>query len=112
MEMKTLEAGEVTRIALVGRLDVAGVSAIEMEFLAATTARRRPTIVDLSETTFLGSLGIGMLVGCAKALARHGARMVLLNPQELVEKTLNAGSVSDIIPTAHSLEEAGRILAV
>ena len=111
MEMAVLEAGDVTLVALSGRLDIEGVGAVEVKFLAATAAHRRPTIVGLSDVTFLGSLGIGMLVGSAKSLARHGARMVLLDPQPLVERTLEASSVSTVIPIAHGIEEARALLA-
>lgn len=111
MEMTVLEAGDVTRVALAGRLDIEGVGAVEVKFLAATAAHRRPSVVDLSAVTFIGSLGIGMLVGSAKSLARHGARMVLLDPQPLVERTLVASSVPAVIPIAHGIEEAHELLA-
>jgi anti-sigma B factor antagonist len=110
MELKVVEAGEVTHVALAGRLDVAGVSAVEVKFLAHTATRRKPAIVDLSGVTFLGSLGIGMLVGSAKSLALHGARMVLLDPQEMVEKTILVAKVAPIIPIVHGIEEARKLV--
>jgi anti-anti-sigma factor len=87
------------------------VAAVEVKFLAATAARRKPAIVDLSDVTFVGSLGIGMLVGAAKALARHGISMVLLDPQEFVERTLTVAKVPDVIPIARGIDEAREIVA-
>jgi anti-anti-sigma factor len=82
-------------IALRGRLDSAGVDAIETKF--AATAKHKNVAVDLSEVTFLASMGIRMLIGSARALGRNGSKMVLFAPQELVNETLSSSGVDQII---------------
>jgi anti-anti-sigma factor len=110
-ELKVLETGEpVTRIVLVGRLDTQGVDAIEVAFTGQTSARRRPAVVDMSEVTFLASLGMGMLIRAAKSLRRHEAGMVLLAPSEPVEKALRLAQIHEVIPIVHGLEDAIRTL--
>lgn len=112
MELKVIQADEaLTHVALCGRLDIRGVSEIENRFLFTTTSRRVPAVVDLSEVEFIASLGIGMLVGAAKALTRQGFGLVLLVPPGLARETLELSGVTRVVPTATDLEAARALLA-
>ena len=102
----------LTHVALAGRLDVAGVDRAELKFTSHTAARKKPTIVDISQVDFIASLGIGMLISAARALASHGATMVLLSPQQEVARTLRASSIDTIIPIADSPDHALELLGV
>jgi anti-anti-sigma factor len=48
--------------------------------------------------SFLASIGLRTLVMGAKAIANKGGRMVLVGPQEGVEKVLKSSSIDTIIP--------------
>ena len=111
MELKILEAGPPVRVALIGRLDIDEVARIETKFVAATATQRRAVIVDLSGVTFIGSLGVGMLMGAAHALRRHGAAMVLLDPQSLVARVLEVSHIGDVVRVVQGIEEARRAIA-
>ncbi|HKI34650.1 MAG TPA: STAS domain-containing protein [Gemmataceae bacterium] len=101
---------QMTHLALVGKMDIAGVHAIDMKFHGYTAARRRPTLVDLSGVEFITSLGMGVFISCARSMQRFGARMVLLNPQPLVEEAMKSIGLGEAIPIVHSQEEAMQIL--
>lgn len=107
---ETARADGITQIALVGKLDIVGLHAVDMKFHGYTAARRKSTLVDLTRLEFISSLGIGMLISCAKSMARHGAKMVLVNPQPLVAEVLAAVGVPEIIPLVRSLDEGVRSL--
>jgi anti-sigma B factor antagonist len=100
----------ITHLALVGKLDIAGLHAIDMKFHGFTAARRRPTLVDISGLEFITSLGMSMFVSCARSLQRFGAKMVLLNPQPEIEEALKAVGIDQGVPIVHSVEEAVNIL--
>lgn len=101
MEMQVLEQGEtLTRVALTGRLDSAGVGQVELKFSAATAPRRKDTMVDMSGVTFLSSLGIRMLLTVARTLHRAEARMILQAPQELVLDSIRHAALDQLIPVA------------
>src|SRR6516165_5155309 len=89
---------QITHLALVGKLDVAGLHAVDVKFYGYTAARRRPTLVDISGLEFITSLGMGMLVSCARSLGRFGFKMVLLNPRPEVEEVLRAVGIDQGIP--------------
>jgi anti-anti-sigma factor len=101
---------QLTHIALVGKLNVAGLHAVDVKFHGYTAARRRPTLVDLSGLELITSLGMGMLMSCARSLQRFGARTVLLNPQPVVEEALRAVGIDQGLPIVRSVEDGLRIL--
>jgi anti-sigma B factor antagonist len=101
---------EITHLALVGKLDVAGLHAVDVKFHGYTAARRKPTLVDMSQVEFIASLGMGMLISCAKSLQRYGAKMVLLNPTAPVEEAMKAVGIDQVIPIAQGLDDALRLL--
>jgi len=67
-------------------------------------------LIDLSEVEYIASLGLGLLISAAKGLKRHGANMVLLNPQTSVENVLTASGFNENIPITHDFNEALEIL--
>ena len=111
MELReTARNDDITQVALIGKLDVAGLHSVDVKFHSATAARRRNAIVDFSGVDFISSLGIGMLVSCAKSLARHQARMVIVNPQPVVEEVLRLTAIDQAVPIVRTVEDAAELL--
>lgn len=111
MELRVVRQDrDLTHVTLTGRLDVPGVQAIEQSFMAQTAERGKPTLVDLAEVTFCGSTGLRMLIKAAKALQPHGAKVVLLKPQPLVEQALMFVAFNQIMPIEHDLTRALSLL--
>ncbi len=101
---------EMTHVALVGKMDIAGVHAIDMKFHGYTAARRRPALVDLSGVELMTSLGMGVFISCARSMQRFGVGMVLLNPQPVVAEAMRSVGLGEAIPIVYTQEEAMRIL--
>jgi anti-anti-sigma factor len=97
---------EITQVALSGRLDAVGVQQVGIRFQGATASRGQNTIIDLTHLEFIASLGLGMLLSCARALHGRGARAVIVNPQPLVTKALETAHMTSVIPVVHTVEEA------
>jgi anti-anti-sigma factor len=88
---------ELTRLKLSGRLDLAGVQEIQSKFYGYTAARKKPTLVDFSEVTFLASLGIRLVLQNAKAQTARGGKMVLLvTDHSVVAETLRTTGTSPL----------------
>jgi anti-anti-sigma factor len=75
-----------------------------------TVARRKPALIDLTEVTLIGSLGIGMLLAIAKALRNHGAGVAVLTGSGAARRVLELTQVSALIPVAETREDALRML--
>ena len=98
-------AGDVTKVNLIGRLDIAGAQKIDMQFSVLSGANRR-LIVDLQEVSFLASMGIRTLIIGAKTVRSKGGRMVVLNPTADVEKVLVGSGTDTLVPILHDLPAA------
>lgn len=106
MDLRVSELGDATLVALSGRLDTAGVSAIETRFTASIVPKGKPTVVDLTGVEFLASLGIRLLLSTARALAGKGARLALFGASPHVVEVIEMTSLQEIIPLADTQAEA------
>lgn len=98
--------GGAARIRLAGRLDSAGVVAIEAPLGAAIASAAARVLVDLSQVTFLASIGIRALLTHARALARRGGSLALIGPQPVVAEVLEVTGIAKIIPIFADVEAA------
>ena len=105
------QSDQITHMAVRGRLDIAGVGEIELKFTSHTVPRGKPVLLDLSEVTYLSSLGLRMLLTVAKALNRRGAKMALLNPQPSVHQILSVSGFDQLMPVHQDEETALAFLA-
>ncbi len=102
---KTDLGGSVTRLKLAGKLDINGAAMVEIPLgLAANNSRG--VIVDMSEVSFVASLGVRHLVMAAKTLDRKGGKLVLFALSEPVEVILTTMGIAELIPMAPSETEA------
>ena len=70
----------VTKAAPIGRWDVVGAAAIDLR-LSALAGSGRSVIIDLTQVSFLSSMGIRSILMSAKAVKLRGAKLVLLSPE-------------------------------
>jgi anti-sigma B factor antagonist len=112
MELKVVQAaGNFTHIALSGKLDVAGEQAIGDQFRSLMDSHNSSFLVDMSQVTYLASLGIRMLFAGAKALASQGNKMVVVSPQPMVEETLMTSGTAKLIAIARDEAAALALLS-
>jgi anti-anti-sigma factor len=111
LQSRELEPG-VLGISLVGRMDSAGAQQIDVRFTALTATHKVQILVDLSQVTFLASIGIRTLVSNARAQQRRGGTMVLYQPIAIVEEVLKSSGIHTIIPIVHDMEGARKALSL
>jgi anti-anti-sigma factor len=103
-----LENG-LTKLAVSGRMDIEGSLAVDPVF-AKVAEEKIKVVADISNLTFLASLGLRTLVRSCKTLAERGGNLVLLGAQPGVEKVLKTSGVNTIIPLVADMGEAEDIL--
>jgi anti-sigma B factor antagonist len=101
--------GNVTKIVLSGRIDLAGALEIDMP-MSVVAGSRRAVVVDLSAVEFMASLGLRSIVVSAKSIISKGGKMVLLAPQPAVEEVITISGIDELIPIYH--DEAAANAAV
>ncbi|MBC8011343.1 MAG: STAS domain-containing protein [Burkholderiales bacterium] len=70
-----------------GRLDAAGVVAVEPAITRAVASHERLAL-DLAEVPYLASMGLRLLMAAARTLEKRGGRLVVVNPTSEVEAVL------------------------
>lgn len=98
-------AGEVTRVILDGRMDIQGAAAIDLK-MNVLAGSSKFLLLDLTNVSFLGSMGLRSIVLPAQTVKRRGGKMALLNPSPMVEEVLKASNIDEIIPIYHDLDAA------
>jgi len=111
MEMQFSDVDGVRKVVLAGRLDTAGVDRVETRFGAAIVPAGQNTVVDLTQVTFLASMGIRMLIATTRALSRKGGKLVLFGAVPGVMDVIETVALTDIIPLAATETEAMGIVA-
>lgn len=107
MELAVNEVdSDILGIQLSGRMDISGTQQIDLKFTALSSTRKAQILVDLSNVTFIASIGIRTLINNAKAQKQRGGCMVLYKPNQQVEEALKATGIDTIIPIAHDIEAA------
>jgi anti-sigma B factor antagonist len=97
--------GGITRVLLNGRLDIQGAAAVDlrMNVLAGSS---KFLLIDLTDVSFLGSMGLRSIILPAKAVHRRGGKVALFGPVPMVEEVLKASNIDQIIPIYHDLDTA------
>jgi anti-anti-sigma factor len=110
MQIDHQDLDDVIRVVLVGRLDTAGVGAIEFEYNSRLGTAFKPVIVDLSGVSFLASLGVRMFISTARVLTARKGRVALYGATPEVAEMIEVTGLGEIVPVA--ADEAGAIAAV
>jgi len=106
MELRTEHiAINVTRAVLAGRWDIQGAAKIELQ-LSAITGAGRAVIIDMSEVSFLSSMGIRSIVMAAKATVTRGGKFALMSPGAAILEVLTTAGIDQIVPIHHDLDQA------
>ena len=107
MKLDSAQIGDdLLKVSLDGRLDIDGVRAIENRFGFLTTTHRADVIVDLSQVSFLASIGIRMLMTSARGQKGRGGHFFLSSAQPAVEKVLVMSGIDQLIPMHSEIESA------
>ncbi|TCJ11803.1 anti-sigma factor antagonist [Parasulfuritortus cantonensis] len=90
--------GQTKRILLNGRLDLKGSGEVDLRFTSLTTTDGHNVVVDMSGVNFIASIGMRLLLSCAKAKASRGGKMALYGLQPMVKEALETAGIDNLIP--------------
>ena len=99
------------KVSFDGRLDVSGVDAVESDFEAKVVPQGKHLIIDLSNVSFVASLGIRMLVSVARTLLRADAKVVLTNANGPVAEVFEMAALDELIPVVEDDKAASAKLS-
>ncbi len=106
MEMRQEELdGDILKISLDGSFDIAGAADVDLPF-SVIGGKRRKVIVDFTDVNFMASMGVRVLIKTAKAMANHGGKLVVVNPNDAARKVMSATGLDSIVPVVDTEAEA------
>ena len=97
MQVTIDDQGSAARVGLTGRLDIAGADAIALP-LATLSGTKQSIVIDMAGVTFIASIGLRHLVSAAKALARRGGSIKLVNANPVVVEVITSAGLTQMLP--------------
>lgn len=89
-----------------GELDLLAAPKLSRRLLDATSEPGGDVVLDLSETTFVDSTTLGVLVGTARRLARHGARLVVVTTHPNIIRVIELTGLHRVFTVVGSRDQA------
>ena len=100
---------EIIILRLSGRLDAEGLNTIKADL--STNQRLRYAIADMSQTTFIDSLGLAALVSILKLMRSRGGDFHIANPTDVVRLVLELTRMDLAFFIAEDIDAALKHLA-
>jgi anti-sigma B factor antagonist len=85
------------RLEVGGELDIGTASQLRRAIATLLGTGCRVVVVDLSETTFMDSSGLGALVWASHRLRAAGGRLTVVNPGERIARVLKVTGVDRLL---------------
>jgi len=98
-------------IAVAGEVDIFTAPELKRVMAAAVDGGTRKLVVDLTDTRFLDSTALGVLIGSVKRLRPLDGRMVIVNTEPSTAKTFEITGLDQIFTIVAERDAALRALA-
>ena len=93
-------------VAVRGEIDLFTAPELKQVLAEAIEGGRRRIVVDLTETTFLDSTALGVLIGAVKRLRSRDGALAIVNVDENIAKTFEITGLDQIFTILSSRDEA------
>lgn len=93
-------------LAVRGEIDLFTAPELKQVLAESIEAGRVRIIVDLTETTFLDSTALGVLIGAVKRLRSRDGALAIVNVDENISKTFEITGLDQIFTIVSSRDEA------
>ena len=93
-------------VAVAGEIDLFTAPEFKQRMSAPIDAGRTNVIVDLTETTFIDSSSLGVLIGAHRRLKLRGGSLVVVCDNEAIVKTFRITGLDGVFTLVKSLDDA------
>lgn len=105
--LESADAGDgIHVLAIRGEIDLFTAPDVKRAAAEAIEAGARSVVVDLSETRFLDSSGLGALIGIARRVRPAGGDVVVVNTEPTTASTFAITGLDGVLPVVPTREEA------
>jgi len=93
-------------VSVIGEIDLFTAPEFKQHVAAPIDAGRKHVVVDLTETTFIDSSSLGVLIGAHRRLRRYEGSLVIVCNNDAIAKTFRITGLDSVFTIVASLEEA------
>ena len=93
-------------VAVAGEIDLFTAPEFKQRVSAPIDEGRRHVVVDLTETTFIDSSSLGVLIGAHRRLRRLDGQLVIVCSNEAISKTFRITGLDGVFTIVRTLDEA------
>jgi anti-anti-sigma factor len=111
LSLETAKDVELARVA--GEVDASNVEDLSARLLEAVPNDARALVLDLTETTYIDSSGVGLIFDAAARLRNRRQELrLVVRPRSFVSEVLGAVSIDQSVPIDDVLSDALRAVGV
>ena len=93
-------------VAVSGEIDLFTAPEFKQRISAPIDAGRANVVVDLSETSFIDSSSLGVLIGAHRRLKLRGGALLVVSDNEAITKTFKITGLDGVFTLTSSVDEA------
>jgi anti-sigma B factor antagonist len=97
-------------VAVRGEIDLFTAPELKSALSEAIESGHTRIVVDLTDTTFLDSTALGVLIGAVKRLRSRDGRLTIVNVDDNIAKTFEITGLDQIFPISSTRDEAVKAL--
>jgi anti-sigma B factor antagonist len=97
-------------VAVRGEIDLFTAPELKSALSEAIESGHMRIVVDLTDTTFLDSTALGVLIGAVKRLRSRDGRLTIVNVDDNIAKTFEITGLDQIFPISPTRDEAVKAL--
>lgn len=97
--------GGITLVRLIGRMDISGAAEVDLQ-MSSIAGAHRAVVIDLSEVSFLASMGMRTLMLTAKTITRKGGRVACFGANGNISRVLATSGVTSVLPLVADMKTA------
>ncbi|MGL6279100.1 MAG: STAS domain-containing protein [Gaiella sp.] len=109
--VQTSTRGDVSVVAVAGQADLHTAPELRSALAEVVDGGARRVLVDLSETTFLDSMTLGVLLGALKRLQAVSGRIAVACPDEHIRRVFEITSLEAVLDVHATTDAAFRAIA-
>ena len=98
--------GDTHVVAVAGEIDLFTAPEFKQRVSAPIDSGRSNVVVDLSETTFIDSSSLGVLIGAHRRLKLRGGSLVVVCDNDAIVKTFRITGLDGVFTLVRSLDDA------
>jgi anti-sigma B factor antagonist len=97
-------------VAVSGEIDLFTAPELKASLSESIESGHSRIVVDLTDTTFLDSTALGVLIGAVKRLRSRDGRLTIVNVDDNIAKTFEITGLDQIFPISSTREDAIKAL--